>query len=127
ANRPSPRSSRGSSRRLTEAPIPWVVTEGMMTSLGHAPQAIVTSAVDLPTSDRYHRRKTMETVTLSSKYQLVLPRGARERLQLRPGMRITVLDKGGVIFLVPERPIRAYRGIVAGVRAKGLREKKDRF
>jgi AbrB family looped-hinge helix DNA binding protein len=69
----------------------------------------------------------METVTLSSKYQLVLPRGARERLQLRPGMRITVLDKGGVIFLVPERPIRAFRGIVRGIRAKGLREKKDRL
>ncbi len=69
----------------------------------------------------------METVTLSSKYQLVLPRGARERLQLRPGMRITVLDKGGVIFLVPERPLRAYRGIARGVGAKGLREKKDRL
>jgi AbrB family looped-hinge helix DNA binding protein len=68
----------------------------------------------------------METVTLSSKYQLVLPRGARERLQLRPGMRITVLDKGGVIFLVPERPLRAYRGIAQGVSPKGLREKKDR-
>ena len=69
----------------------------------------------------------METVTLSSKYQLVLPRGARERLQLRPGMRITVLDKGGVTFLVPERPLRSYRGIVRGVRVKGLREKKDRL
>ena len=68
----------------------------------------------------------METVTLSSKYQLVLPRGARERLHLRPGMRITVLDKGGVIFLVPERPLRAYRGIARGVNPKGLREKKDR-
>jgi AbrB family looped-hinge helix DNA binding protein len=68
----------------------------------------------------------METVTLSSKYQLVVPRGARERLQLRPGMRLTVLDKGGVIFLVPERPLRAYRGIAAGVSPKGLREKKDR-
>jgi len=50
----------------------------------------------------------------------------RERLQLRPGMRITVLDKGGVIFLVPERPLRSFRGIVRGVRVKGLREKKDR-
>ena len=68
----------------------------------------------------------METVTLSTKYQLVVPRGARERLQLRPGMRITVLDKGGVIFLVPERPLRAYRGIATGVSPKGLREKKDR-
>jgi hypothetical protein len=41
-------------------------------------------------------------------------------------MRITVLDKGGVIFLVPERPIRAYRGIARGTSLKGLREKKDR-
>ena len=68
----------------------------------------------------------METVRLSSKFQLVLPRGARERLQLRPGMRLTVLDKGGVIFLVPERPIRTFRGIARGTRLKGLREKKDR-
>jgi AbrB family looped-hinge helix DNA binding protein len=68
----------------------------------------------------------METVTLSSKYQLVLPRGARERLQLRPGMRITVLDKGGVIFLIPERPLKTYRGIARGASPRGLREKKDR-
>ena len=69
----------------------------------------------------------METVTLSSKYQLVLPKAARERLGLRPGMRITVIDKGGVIFLVPERAVSAYRGIVRGVRRRGLREKKDRL
>jgi AbrB family looped-hinge helix DNA binding protein len=69
----------------------------------------------------------METVTLSSKYQLVLPRGARQRLGLRPGMRITVVDKGGVIFLVPERPVRAYRGLARGVTPRGLREKKDRL
>jgi AbrB family looped-hinge helix DNA binding protein len=69
----------------------------------------------------------METVILSSKYQLVVPRGTRERLRLRPGMRITVLEKGGVIFLVPERPLRTYRGIVRGVSVKGLREKKDRL
>lgn len=69
----------------------------------------------------------MESVVLSTKYQLVLPRGARQRLGLRPGMRITVLDKGGVIFLVPERSLRAYRGIARGVGVKGLRDKKDRL
>ena len=68
----------------------------------------------------------MESVTLSSKYQLVVPRGARERLRLRPGMRIIVVDKGGVIFLVPERPLPAYRGIARGVNPRELREKKDR-
>ena len=71
--------------------------------------------------------KTMETVTLSSKYQLVLPRGARERLRLRPGMRITVVDKDGVLFLIPERPMSAYRGIAKGASPKALREKKDRL
>ena len=42
-------------------------------------------------------------------------------------MRITVFSKGGVILLVPERPVKGYRGSVRGLRAKGLRQKKDRF
>ena len=69
----------------------------------------------------------METVTLSTKYQLVIPRRSRERLGLRPGMRLTVLEKGGVIFLVPERPVGAFRGLARGVGSRGLREKKDRL
>jgi AbrB family looped-hinge helix DNA binding protein len=69
----------------------------------------------------------METVTLSTKFQLVLPRRARERLGLRPGMKFTVLEKGGVIFLVPERSIRAFRGVAEGVSPRSLREKKDRL
>ena len=69
----------------------------------------------------------MESVTLSTKYQLVIPRRSRERLGLRPGMKLTVVEKGGVIFLVPERPMRAFRGVAGGVNPRGLREKKDRL
>jgi AbrB family looped-hinge helix DNA binding protein len=69
----------------------------------------------------------METTTLSTKYQLVLPRKARERLALVPGTKFTVLEKGGVIYLVPERPVRAKRGIARGTSQRGLREKKDRL
>jgi AbrB family looped-hinge helix DNA binding protein len=69
----------------------------------------------------------METVTLSSKYQLVLPRATRERLKLQPGMKLTVLAKGGVIFLVPERPMRQFRGVARGATDRDLREKKDRL
>ncbi len=69
----------------------------------------------------------METATLSTKFQLVVPRRTRERLKLKPGMKLTVLDKGGVIFLIPERPIRAYRGAARGTSTRGLREKKDRL
>jgi hypothetical protein len=39
-------------------------------------------------------------------------------------MRLTVRDKGGVIVLVPERPMRAYRGIARGASPTGLREKE---
>ena len=69
----------------------------------------------------------MDTVVLSSKYQLVLPRGVRKRLGLRPGAKFTRLDKGGVIYLVPERPMKAYRGIASGTSPRRLRERKDRL
>ena len=69
----------------------------------------------------------METVTLSGRFQIVIPRGARGRLGLRPGTRLTVLDKGGVIYLVPERPMKSYRGIASGTTPRRLREKQDRL
>jgi bifunctional DNA-binding transcriptional regulator/antitoxin component of YhaV-PrlF toxin-antitoxin module len=69
----------------------------------------------------------METAILSTRYRLVLPRRAREHLHLRPGMKLTVMSKGSVIFLVPERSIRQYRGVAKGARSRELREKKDRL
>ena len=68
----------------------------------------------------------MQTVTLSTKYQLVIPRDVSQRLDLAPGMRLTVVEKGGILYLVPERPIEELRGIARGTKRKGLREKKDR-
>ena len=68
----------------------------------------------------------MQTVTLSTKYQLVIPRDVRQRLDLEPGAKLTVVEKGGILYLVPERPIEEMRGIAQGTRAKGLRAKKDR-
>jgi AbrB family looped-hinge helix DNA binding protein len=69
----------------------------------------------------------MKTVTLSSKYQLVIPRDVRERLDLEPGARLTVIEKGGILYLVPERTLEELRGVARGTRRKGLRDKKDRL
>jgi AbrB family looped-hinge helix DNA binding protein len=69
----------------------------------------------------------MQTVTLSSKCQLVIPREVRDRLELEPGMKLTVIDKGGIIYLVPERPLAELRGVARGTKRRGLREKKDRL
>ena len=69
----------------------------------------------------------MNTVTLSSKYQLVIPRDVRRRLDLEPGAKLTVIEKGGILYLVPERPLAELRGVARGTRRKGLRDKKDRL
>ena len=69
----------------------------------------------------------MNTVTLSSKYQLVIPREVREHLDLEPGTKFTVIEKGGILYLVPERPLAEMRGVARGTRRKGLRDKKDRL
>lgn len=69
----------------------------------------------------------MNSVTLSSKFQLVIPREVRERLDLAPGTKLTVIEKGGILYLVPERPLAQLRGVARGTRRKGLREKKDRL
>jgi len=68
----------------------------------------------------------MHRVTLSSKCQLVVPRDVRERLGLEPGAKLTLIEKGGVIHLVPERPLAELRGVARGARRTGLRDKKDR-
>jgi len=45
------------------------------------------------------------TARLSSKGQIVLPKQARSRLQLRPGARLVCEVKGDSIILTPESPI----------------------
>lgn len=68
----------------------------------------------------------METVTLSTNFRLLLPQRTRERLRLRAGMKFTVLEKGGIICLVPDRTMRAFRGVAKGASTRHLREKNDR-
>ena len=48
----------------------------------------------------------METVTISPKFQVVIPKGIRERLKLRAGQKIQAILYQDRIELVPLRPIR---------------------
>ena len=65
--------------------------------------------------------------TISSKYQVVIPKPVRERLGLKPRQKLTVLEKDGMVILVPERPLDELRGIAKGARLQGFRDKEDRF
>ncbi len=64
----------------------------------------------------------MAQVTISSKFQVVIPREVRERLKLRPGQKVEAFAVGGRIELVPVRPIGELRGLLRGVEARFERE-----
>ena len=66
----------------------------------------------------------MAKTRVSRKYQVVIPKEVRERHGLKPGQEMQVISKGGVIFLVADRPLSAFRGILRGMATTGYREKK---
>jgi len=69
----------------------------------------------------------MATTTISPKFQIVIPKEVRDKLHLAPRQRLQVLEKGGVITLVPEVPLKSLRGLLKGMSKNDLREKKDRL
>lgn len=70
---------------------------------------------------------SMEAVTVSPKYQVVIPREVRERAGIKPGERMMVLEKGNVIYLIKIRNIKSMKGFAKGVSSKGLRDESERF
>jgi AbrB family looped-hinge helix DNA binding protein len=57
----------------------------------------------------------METVTVSPKFQVVIPRKVRESLDIRPGQKVQVIRYEDRIELVPVRPVRETRGFLEGI------------
>ena len=55
------------------------------------------------------------TLTLSSKYQIAIPKEVRERLGLTAGQKIQLVTYGDRIELLPQRDIRQMRGFLAGI------------
>ena len=57
----------------------------------------------------------METVTVSPKFQVVIPKPIRERLGLSPGQKVQAIVYGDRIELIPVRPIKEMRGFLKGI------------
>jgi AbrB family looped-hinge helix DNA binding protein len=64
----------------------------------------------------------MQTVTLSPKYQVVIPKTVREALKLYPGQKIRIVEYDGRIELIPERDIKELRGFLKGINTEFKRE-----
>jgi AbrB family looped-hinge helix DNA binding protein len=57
----------------------------------------------------------MTTVTVSPKFQVVIPLAIREALGLRPGQKIQAIQYQDRIELIPVRPMRKARGLLRGI------------
>ena len=64
----------------------------------------------------------MQLVTVSPKYQIVIPKTVREALKLRPGQKMQIVEYAGRIELIPERDIKELRGFLKGINTEFRRE-----
>ena len=57
----------------------------------------------------------MSTVTVSPKFQVVIPLEVRRRWGIEPGAKLQIVEFNGSLRLVPQRPPSALRGIARGI------------
>lgn len=57
----------------------------------------------------------MDTVTLSPKFQVVIPQSIRERMRLEPGEKMQVLEYQDRIEFIPRRSLKEMRGFLKGL------------
>lgn len=70
----------------------------------------------------------MTYTSVSTKYQVVIPKEVREKVQMKPGQKLIVYERGGVIHLIPKIPLKSLRGCLKGrgITLEDLRDKSDR-
>jgi len=64
----------------------------------------------------------MQTVTVSPKFQVVIPKDIRETMGLRPGQKLKVIEYEGRIELIPDRDISELKGFLKGINTEFNRE-----
>ena len=65
----------------------------------------------------------MTSVTVSPKYQVVIPKEVRESLGIYSGQKIQVLTYQNRIELIPLKPMKKMRGFLKGINTKVMRDK----
>jgi AbrB family looped-hinge helix DNA binding protein len=64
----------------------------------------------------------MDALTLSPKFQLVIPKRIREAMKLKAGTQMQVVQYGDRIEFIPVRPMQAVRGMLKGMNTDFERE-----
>ena len=68
----------------------------------------------------------MVTVTVSPKFQVVIPKAVRDRLNIRPGQKLQILQFSDRIEFVPLANIKRMRGFLRGIKTD-VKRQKDRI
>jgi AbrB family looped-hinge helix DNA binding protein len=68
----------------------------------------------------------MDSVTVSTKYQVVIPQAVRKQLRIRPGQKMRVIMYDNRVVLIPDRPIQEARGSLKGMDTNVPRDEDDR-
>ncbi len=68
----------------------------------------------------------METVTISSKYQMVIPRAIRDQWGIVPGQKVRLILYDNRLEVIPVRDIKEARGFLKGMSSRIEREQEDR-
>jgi AbrB family looped-hinge helix DNA binding protein len=67
----------------------------------------------------------METVTVSKKYQVVIPQRLRKQAGIKPGDKMVAITKHGIIQYIPVRPIKGTEGFILGLNTEDLRDESE--
>ncbi len=65
----------------------------------------------------------MKSVTISPKYQVVIPREVRQSMEIKPGSKVQVLLYENRIELIPMKNLRRMRGFLKGIDTTVERER----
>ena len=110
AGKPPARFDEGSEAKAAAQPKCWPPQTLLAYSLTRAIRAL--ASIRGPS---YGARIDMDTVTLSPKFQVVIPQAIREALHLTAGEKLRVLRYANRVEFIPVRPIQQMRGFLRGM------------
>lgn len=68
-----------------------------------------------------------ESTTLSSKFQISIPKAVREQLHLHAGQQFVFMPKGAGLLLMPVPSLDTLAGLAEGANTQDYRQREDRF
>ena len=68
----------------------------------------------------------MDAVTVSPKFQVVIPLKVREQMRVKPGQKMHVIAYDNMVVFIPVRSIKEARGSLKGINSSVEREEDDR-